>query len=251
MRPLRLRSAPRIRNPGTRVALPLVLALSAGAPLLVAGHRSHPPAVGRIEGQVLLSTALTTRRPRFRIYTDPGPGARPPAHEADEMRNVVLYLQRAAVPDDARGERANITQRDEQFVPHVVTVLRGTTVDFPNDDEVFHNVFSLSSAKTFDLGRYPKGSSRSVVFDRSGVIQVFCHIHSDMSAVVLVLDNPFFAVPAENGRYAIEGIPPGEYTVVGWHERIKPVTRPIRIVPGETARLDFNIPIPPASEDGR
>lgn len=164
---------------------------------------------------------------------------------------MVLYLQRAAVPDDARGERANITQRDEQFVPHVVTVLRGTTVDFPNDDEVFHNVFSLSSAKTFDLGRYPKGSSRSVVFDRSGVIQVFCHIHSDMSAVVLVLDNPFFAVPAENGRYAIEGIPPGEYTVVGWHERIKPVTRTIRIVAGETARLDFNIPIPPASEDGR
>src|SRR5258707_4565012 len=130
MRRVRLRPAPRSRNPGTRVALRLVLALSAGAPLLAAGHRSHPPAVGRIEGQVLLSTAQTTRRPRFRIYTDPGPGARPPAHEADEMRDVVLYLQRADVAVDARGDLADIRQRDDQRVPHVTTVLHATTLDF-------------------------------------------------------------------------------------------------------------------------
>jgi plastocyanin len=201
-------------------------------------------ATGRIEGQVLLSTTLTSRRPRFRIYSDPGPGARPPGREVDEMGNVVLYVQRAVVADGTAPARATMEQRDEQFVPHIRPVYRGATVDFPNNDDVFHNVFSLSSAKTFDLGRFPKGSSKSDVFDKSGTVQVFCHIHSDMSAIVLVLENPYFAVPNDAGRYVIEGVPPGEYTVVGWHERIKPVTRTVHVTAGETTRLDFNIPIP-------
>ena len=206
-------------------------------------------ATGRIEGQVLLSTTLTYRRPRFRIYTDPGPGARPPEKGGDEMRNVVLYIQRAPAPGGAEPARTAVAQRDEQFQPHVVPVYRGATVDFPNADDVFHNVFSLSSAKTFDLGRFPKGSSKSVVFDKSGTVQVFCHIHSDMSAIVLVLDNPYFVVPSDEGKYVIDGVPPGDYTVVGWHERIKPVTRTVHVVAGETARLDFNIPISPIADN--
>jgi hypothetical protein len=78
---------------------------------------------------------------------------------------------------------------------------------------------------------------------------VFCHIHSDMSAVVLVLDNPYFAVPSDAGRYVIDGVPPGDYTVMGWHERIKPIARTVRVVAGETVRLDFNIPIPMAADE--
>ncbi|MEO8334194.1 MAG: carboxypeptidase regulatory-like domain-containing protein [bacterium] len=206
--------------------------------------RAAPAATGRIEGQILLSTTLTSRRPRFRIYSDPGPGSRPPGRDADEMGNVVLYVQRAPVPDGSTLARATMLQRDEQFVPHILPIQRGATVDFPNNDDVFHNVFSLSSAKTFDLGRFPKGSSKSDVFEKAGTVQVFCHIHSDMSAIVLVLENPYFAVPNDAGRYVIEGVPPGEYTVVGWHERIKPITRTVRVTAGETARLDFNIPIP-------
>lgn len=206
---------------------------------------------GRIEGQVLLSTALTSRRPRFRIYADPGPGSRPPTHEADEMRSVVLYVQSARVADGVIPARGAMAQRDEQFVPHILPVYRGATVDFPNNDDVFHNVFSLSSAKTFDLGRFPKGSSKSEVFDKSGTVQVFCHIHSDMSAVVLVLDNPFFAVPSEAGNYVIDSVPPGDYVVLGWHERIKPVMRTVHVVAGETARADFNIPIPLADAAAR
>lgn len=208
-------------------------------------------ATGRIEGQVLLSTTLTARRPRFRIYSDLGPGARPPSREVDEMGNVVLYVQRATVPDGTAPARAAMAQRDEQFVPHILPVYRGATVDFPNNDDVFHNVFSLSSAKTFDLGRFPKGSSKSDVFDKSGTVQVFCHIHSDMSAIVLVLENPYFAVPNDAGRYVIDGVPPGDYTVVGWHERIKPVTRTVRVTAGESVRLDFNIPIPQPDDVSR
>ena len=199
---------------------------------------------------MLLSTALTHKRPRFRIYNEPGPGARPPAPPLDEMRNVVLYVQRVSDGASAEPRHAAMAQRDEQFVPHVVPIARGSTVDFPNGDDVFHNVFSLSSARTFDLGRYPAGSSKSVTFDKSGTVQVFCHIHSDMSAIVLVLDNQFFAIPGDGGKYMIENLPPGEYTVVGWHERIKPVTRTVRVVAGETAKLDFNIPIPVQADEG-
>jgi plastocyanin len=248
-------TAPTPVPPISRNSLRLVLIATvlAASPVVMGSRHSPLPsrhaATGRIEGQVLLSTTLTARRPRFRIYTEPGPGARPPAPPVDEMRNVVLYVQRASVPDGFAPQRATVKQSDEQFVAHVTPVYRGATVDFPNTDDVFHNVFSLSSAKTFDLGRYPKGSSKSVVFDKSGTVQVFCHIHSDMSAIVLVLDNPFFAVPTDNGHYLIDDVPPGDYTVVGWHERIKPVTRTIHVVAGETTKLDFNIPIPPPGED--
>jgi plastocyanin len=208
------------------------------------------PATGRIEGEVTISTSLSARRPRFRIYADPGPGSRPPAPAPDaaEIRNVVLYLEHAPALDAAAPARASMRQEDERFAPHVLPILVGTTVDFPNADDVFHNVFSLSRAMTFDLGRFPKGSAKSVQFDRSGVVQVFCHIHSDMSAVVLVLDNAFHTVPTANGRYTLAGVPPGEYTVVGWHERIKPISRTVRVVAGETTRLDFNIPLPRGGE---
>ena len=212
-------------------------------------HVQIRPATGRIEGTVLLSTTLTSRRPRFRIYADPGPGSRPPARPQDEMHNVVLYVQHAPSSDAAPGH-ASMAQRDEQFVPHVLPVMRGTTVEFPNEDVVFHNVFSLSSTSTFDLGRYPRGASKSVLFEKTGAVQVFCHIHSDMSAVVLVLDNPYFAV-ADSGRYVIESVPPGDYTIVGWHERIKPVTHTVHVAAGQTAKIDFNIPIPNPGEDGR
>jgi plastocyanin len=227
----------------------LPLAVIPHAALKSAPIAASRAATGRIEGQVLLSTSLTNRRPRFRIYSDPGPGARPPAKEGVEMRNVVLYVQHASWPDSPEPARGTVAQRDEQFQPHVLPVYRGATVDFPNDDDVFHNVFSLSTAKTFDLGRFPKGSSKSVMFDKSGSVQVFCHIHSDMSAIVLVLDNPYFATPSDAGKYTIEGVPPGDYTVVGWHERIKPITRTVHVVAGETARLDFNIPVPALADD--
>jgi hypothetical protein len=141
-----------------------------------------------------------------------------------------------------------IEQRSETFKPHVLPVLRGSTDEFSNDDPVFHNVFSLSSARSFDLGRYPKGSSKSVKFDRAGTVQVFCHIHSDMSAIVLVLDNPFFTIPAAPGQYAIDDVPAGEYRLVAWHERIKPLIQRVRVRAGETTILDLNVPLPPVTE---
>jgi len=206
-------------------------------------------ATASIEGQVVVSRALTARRPRFRIYAEPGPGAVPPAPDSadvDERQNIIVYIEQAPSGPAEPTRGAALRQHDERFLPHVLPVVRGTNVAFPNDDPLFHNVFSLSRAKSFDLGRYAQGSARSVTFDRSGIVQVFCHIHSDMSAVALVLDNPYFAVPDAAGRYTIPRLPPGDYTVVAWHERIRPITHRLHLQPDQVARLDFTIPLPPA-----
>jgi plastocyanin len=227
---------------------------AAVAPRTAAAHR----ATGRIQGTVELSTALSSRRPQFRIYSEPGTGATPPptpdAREqlAAELHNVVIYLDGHASPATPAPEhRGSMAQRDERFVPHVLPVLVGTTVDFPNEDDLYHNVFSLSAAAGkggFDLGRYPKGQSKSWTFEKTGTVQVFCHIHSDMSAVVLVLPNPFFTSPDESHHFAIDDVPEGDYTIVGWHEHIKPVTRRVHVAAGQTITVDFNIPLPQGGE---
>jgi plastocyanin len=210
-------------------------------------------AVGTIEGTVEISSALSARRPRFRIYAEPGTGSRPAPAETDERRNIVVYLERVEGADvTPPAQHALMPQRGERFAPHVLPIVRGTAVDFPNDDRIFHNVFSLSSVREFDLGRYPRGESKTVTFPKTGAVQVFCHIHSDMSAVVLVLDNGFFVQPDAAGRFTLRNVPPGDYTIVGWHERIHPVRHTIHVAAGQTAAVDFNIPLPsPDDASGR
>jgi plastocyanin len=217
-------------------------------------HRVATAEPGRISGTVVLSHALAGRRvPRFRIYSDVGPGSTPPSNPAPDLKseyqNVVVYLELDAARTLAAGSSPSLpkpvmVQEREQFKPHVLAVLQGTTVEFPNKDDVFHNVFSLSGARTFDLPKYPAGASRAVTFPRRGIVNVFCHIHSDMNAVILVRDNPYFVSPDTSGNFSLEGIPPGEYTVVAWHERITPVTGKIRIAAGQTSSISFNIPLP-------
>lgn len=214
----------------------------------------HAPATGRIQGTVAISNALSARRPQFRIYAEPGSGSTPPAGPRDpiaaELRNVVVYLD-GPIPGalSQTPARGTMAQRGERFVPHVLPILQGATVDFPNDDPVYHNVFSLSSATGkggMDLGRYPKGSSKSWTFDRVGTVRVACHIHSDMSAVVLVLPNPFFTTPDESHKYTLTDVPEGDYTIVGFHEHITPVTHRVHVTAGQTATVDFDIPLPPS-----
>ena len=98
---------------------------------------------------------------------------------------------------------------NETFVPHVLPIVAGTTVDFPNNDHTYHNVFSLSKTKTFDLGRYAVGRSKSVRFDRPGIVRVFCDIHSHMSAFIIVFAHRYFALADIDGAYRLENVPPG------------------------------------------
>jgi plastocyanin len=240
--------------------MPLRLALVLGLSAAVMGlhrprdsdpGRTHSVETGMIVGTVEISRALASRRPQFRIYADPGNAAASPRDElAAEMRNVVIYLDSGLAPGARRADSvavAVMSQAQERFDPHVVAIPQGGRVDFPNRDNVYHNVFSLSSARTFDLGRYRSGSTKSVTFGKRGIVPVFCHIHADMSGIVLVLPNPFFTSPASTGRYEIPGVPAGEYTIVGWHERTRPVTRRVRVVAGHTTTIDFSLPL---SSDG-
>ena len=129
-------------------------------------------------------------------------------------------------------------QRNESFVPHVLAIVAGTTVDFPNSDPTYHNVFSLSKPRRFDLGRYAAGRSKSVRFDQPGIVRVFCDIHSHMSAFILVFSHRYFAVTDDDGRYRIDNVPPGTYPVVAWHEALPSDTR--RVSVPETGDVDLN-----------
>ena len=119
----------------------------------------------------------------------------------------------------------------------------GSSVAFPNQDPFFHNVFSLSRGAAFNLGRYPSGSSRSKVFTRPGIVKVFCEIHSQMSAMIRVFDHSWFTVPAEDGTFAIADVPPGEHTIVAWHERIGERRDKVTIRAGAATTINFTLPV--------
>src|SRR6202030_711780 len=137
-----------------------------------------------------------------------------------DRARVVVYLESAprGAFEQAEPGRASMDQRNETFVPHVLAITTGTTVDFPNSDKLYHNVFSLSKTRRFDLGRYAAGHSQSVRFERPGIVRVFCDIHSHMNAFILVFSHPFFALTDQEGRYRIDNVPPGTYNVIAWNE---------------------------------
>ena len=115
-----------------------------------------------------------------------------------------------------------LTQRNKTFEPHLLVVTRGSTVDFPNRDPWFHNVFSLFNGKRFDLGLYEAGTSRTVHFDREGISFIFCNIHPEMSAIVVVLGSPYFATTNKEGEFSIAGVPTGRYVLHVWNENALP-----------------------------
>jgi plastocyanin len=192
---------------------------------------------GSIRGRVEFRTAAAPplQRPN---PINPAPGLRRPEIEAPQ---AVLYLAsapRGAFEQSETG-RVRLDQRNETFVPHVLAITTGTTVDFPNGDRIYHNVFSLSKTRPFDLGRYAAGKSQSVRFDRPGIVRVFCEIHSHMSAFILVFNHPFFAVTDTDGRYRLENVPPGNYGVVAWNEGLASEPKSAVVPEGGTSELDF------------
>jgi plastocyanin len=137
------------------------------------------------------------------------------------VTDAVLYVE--AVPAEAESalvhdaQPVRLAQKNQAFVPRVLAVAVGTTVDFPNLDPIYHNVFSVSPVKRFDLGKYPKGQSKRVTFGKPGLVNVFCDIHSNMEAFVMVLPHHAFAQPAESGSFALPELSGGRYTLKVWH----------------------------------
>ena len=223
--------------------LAIVLVLVAVQALVLSesqGRVEGQRALGIIRGRVDIRRPLTAPERRPGVADLGSPGVR----DAPEPPRAVVYLETAptAALDAREPVRGRMDQRNETFYPHVLAVDTGTLVDFPNNDSTYHNVFSLSKTKKFDLGRYARGRSKPVRFDHPGVVRVFCDIHSHMSAFVLVFSHPFYSTSEADGRYRIDGIPPGTYMVSAWHEGAARETRSITIPPqGGAVDLDFVI----------
>lgn len=227
--------------------------------LAIAGAVLLPAADRAVAWSPLVRTSLATMqsrgaiRGRFEIARKTRqPQRRPEVAEVGaaaprglpDLRRGVVYLETApaAALEEFDAPRATLDQRNETFVPHVLAVRVGTVVDFPNSDRTYHNVFSLSKAKRFDLGRYAAGRSRPVQFDHPGVVRVFCDIHSHMSAFVLVFNHPYFDVVDDDGRFRIDGVPAGTYNVLAWYEGDARASRSVTVPPNGVVDLDIAVP---------
>lgn len=200
------------------------------------GNRSHNEARRRAQGFVYSVFCLLT--PVFCLFPClPAANAASVGGEVEltnskdaavrkhkDYSGVVLWLEpvdRSAPPSGA-GKRVEMLQKDKHFVPHVVAIPVGGTVDFPNADPIFHNAFSNFSGQPFDVGLYPPGTSKSITFKHPGIVRVFCNIHSTMSAIIAVLPTPWYAVTPVSGKFAMPDVPPGEYQLRMFHERAQP-----------------------------
>jgi plastocyanin len=190
-----------------------------------------------IRGRVDIERPLPPAERRA-TAVDPG---EPMVHDVARERRAVIYFETAprGAFEDREPARATLDQKNEMFVPHLLAITVGTIVDFPNSDRTYHNVFSLSKTKRFDLGRYGAGRSKAVLFDRPGIVRVFCDIHSHMNAFILVFNHRFFAVTDADGHYEIDGVPPGSYTLSAWYEGAVRDQRPV-VVSGDARVAELN-----------
>jgi plastocyanin len=145
--------------------------------------------------------------------------------------DAVIYLEgdRKATP----LPDAMVDQRNRMFIPHVSVITVGTTVRFPNNDTVFHNVFAYFQAKRFDLGMYPRGATKTETFSKPGLVALLCNIHSNMSAYIMVVDTPYYAVCDKSGRFVMKDVPPGTYTLHAWHESGATTVQQVHVAAGD------------------
>jgi plastocyanin len=216
------------------VAIATLVRLPETAP---AAASAGSPVNGAIRGRVELRQPPpdVARRPNVADVS------MPKGHDPTDRRRSVVYLETAprAAFEHRDEPRAKLDQRNEAFVPHVLAIVAGTTVEFPNNDRTYHNVFSFSATRPFDLGRYAVGRSKSIKFDRPGIVRVFCDIHSHMSAFILVFAHRYFSVTDDEGHYRIDNVPPGAYTVIAWNEAAPSESRRL-VIPESGGDVEAN-----------
>lgn len=201
-----------------------------------------PQAPGILEGTVRLEAPPATDPPRLSPYARRR--YRPPSASSTRRSgpgDVVVFVLVDEPRAPNRDTTVRIVQRDRTIIPHVTAVRAGTAIAFPNEDDVYHNLFSLSEPHPFNLGRYPPGESRTEVFERRGVVRLFCDIHSEMNAVIRVVDTPHFTRPDESGAFRIQGVPAGRRRVVAWHESAGADTATVDVPAGGTGRTVFQL----------
>ncbi len=150
--------------------------------------------------------------------------------------------QAKALLAEMKPKKAVMDQRNLKFSPHVLAVAAGSTVDFSNNDTTWHNVYSKGGVKDFDLGLYPPGKSRSVTFDKPGIVRVLCNVHPNMEAFIVVTESPFFSSVDKAGNYRLDGVPPGKYRIQVWHPELGTTETRVELVrPGEVLDVNFDL----------
>ena len=167
-----------------------------------------------------------------------------------ELERLAIYIESEQALS-ATPVTEVVEQRGRRFVTETVVIPMGSQVSFPNLDPIFHNIFSLSKARTFDLGNYAKGQTRTVKFPRPGFVNVYCHLHPNMRAMVVVTSNDRSTKPDANGDYSIPNVPPGEHTLVVWHASAGFFRKTVRVGEADTTVINFDIPIEIGDRHGR
>lgn len=158
-----------------------------------------------------------------------------------ELQDFIIHIEGKVTnaPPSRPKTLQIVTQRDATFRPHVLPLVAGSTVEWPNKDDIFHNVFSMSESNPFDLGLYRDPEVKKIELRNPGRVDVFCSIHSKMSCVLLVLENPFFSAADSSGHYKIENVPAGAYRLRAWHERLPAEIREITVPESGEVQVDF------------
>ncbi len=213
--------------------------------LLFTGLWTFASNAGEINGRVLITKTLTRKRvtlPSYQLRSTALPSRSDDASPVSELDRLAIYLEganlRAGTP-----VRVELDQKNRRFKPEILVIPLGSTVSFPNSDPIFHNVFSLSKARQFDLGYYPSGQTRTVRFERAGVVQVYCHLHPQMSAAILVVPSAWHTKPLKDGSFSLSEIPAGRYTAVAWHKSGGFFKREVEVADSGSVALNFTIPI--------
>jgi plastocyanin len=161
-----------------------------------------------------------------------------------ERSRVIVYLEGAPpATSDSTTPAVQVQQLDRRFIPDLVVIPVGSIVSFPNMDPIFHNIYSLSKPKTFDLGSYDRGETRMVTFPKPGIVTVYCHLHPNMAATIVVTPTRWYARPDASGQYRIPDVPPGQYTLVAWHKSAGFFRKSISVENGQDLVADFFIPL--------
>lgn len=199
------------------------------------------------EAQQKLAEALKSLKKEIRVEVDVDNGGTITGHvkcrRVRHPEDVVVSIEEVNGNNyPAPEEKGILDQLNLTFVPHVIAVQKGTSIDFPNSDLVRHNLFSPPECcQQFNLGTYDVGVVKTIKFDKTCDVPLLCNVHAEMSAFVVVLENPYFSVTGREGAFKIENVPPGTYKLSAWHEKLRTVTKDVTVESGKTSNIDFNL----------
>ena len=200
---------------------------------------------GEIRSHVTITQGLTKKRVTLPAYQLRGMAVKSQPQvftSVEELSRVVIYLEG---PDLSSGKPLylEMKQHNREFEPDILVVPIGSSISFPNADPIFHNVFSLSKAKEFDLGYYASGQSRTLRFDKPGIAQVYCHLHPNMSGVIVVVPSAWYGQPGANGDLTFSEVPGGDYQIVAWHKSAGFLRRRIVVPAAGSTEVELTIPL--------